>query len=282
MTTQIVLGYNGSAASMHAAHWAASEAMARDVPLRMRSSYTIPPVGYGGEWVPQETIAEIADAAKHDANRMRDQLVAAHPGLVVDVEITRSPVHAALTEHVDPDDLLVVGASAHEGFAGLLLGNDARWLARHSTCPVAIVRGAATDGRPNRVVVGVDGSAASDRAVRWAADEADLHQVELVVVHAWDYPYGLTDNEARVRDLMRVDAACVLDRSVELARERCGSHVSGQLVQHSPVAALMDAVLDGDVLVISSRGHSALSNVLGGSTVTGVLDYAAVPVVVVR
>ncbi len=282
MTTQIVLGFNGSAASTHAGHWAASEAMARDVPLRLRSCYSIPPVGYGGEWIPQDTVAEIADETKRSADAMRERLIDEHAGLSVDIEITRGPVHALLTEHISPDDLLVIGASEHEGFKGLLFGNDARWLARHSVCPVVIVRGAATKGRPNRIVVGVDGSPASDRAVIWAADEADLHRVELVVVHAWDYPYGLTNSEARVRDLIKVDGACVLDRAVELARDRCSSQVNGQLVQQAPVAALMDSVLDGDVLVVSSRGHTALSNVLGGSTVTGVLDYAMVPVVIVR
>jgi nucleotide-binding universal stress UspA family protein len=38
--------------------------------------------------------------------------------------------------------------------------------------------------RPQRIVVGVDGSAGSRAALRWAADEAELHDAELEAVMA--------------------------------------------------------------------------------------------------
>jgi len=62
------------------------------------------------------------------------------------------------------------------------------------------------------VVVGVDDSKPSERAVLWASAEADLHGVALHVVHAWEYPYALgRTGESQGRDLTRVAAACVLD-----------------------------------------------------------------------
>jgi nucleotide-binding universal stress UspA family protein len=81
---------------------------------------------------------------------------------------------------------------------------------------------------------------------------------------------------------MEVDAACVLDRAVERARQRFGALVTGQLVEGGAVAGLLDTARDGDLLVLGSRGHGALLAGLLGSTVNAVLDGASTPVVVVR
>ena len=70
------------------------------------------------------------------------------------------------------------------------------------------------------------------------------------------YPYLSDDfDRSDARDLTRVDAACLLDREVESARERFGCDVSGHLVECSPSAALLGAVQPGDLLVMGSDGH---------------------------
>ena len=88
--------------------------------------------------------------------------------------------------------------------------------------------------------------------------------------------------DPQARDLTNVDAACLLDRAVESAREQFGSEVAGQLVERGPATALLETVRDGDLLVMGSRGRGALAARLFGSTVNTVLDRCAVPVVVVR
>ena len=164
----------------------------------------------------------------------------------------------------------------------IMLGSTSRSLVRTSPCPVAVVRGAASRGRPDRVVVGVDGSPPSDRALQWAADEADRQGVELAVLHGWSYSYPTTDaRSSQARDLTEIDAACLLEQSVELARDRCGVDVSGLLVEGSPATAILESVRDGDLLVLGSRGRGAVRSGLFGSVVNSVLDHAAVPVVVV-
>lgn len=135
----------------------------------------------------------------------------------------------------------------------------------------------------NRIVVGFNGTESSSEALRWAGDEADRHGVELVVVHAWHYPYSSSDSTwMQARDLMEIDAACTLDRAVETARERCSAVVVGALVESGPVEALLDTARDGDILVLGSRGWGALRSRFFGSTANSVLDAADVPVVVVR
>jgi nucleotide-binding universal stress UspA family protein len=115
--------------------------------------------------------------------------------------------------------------------------------------------------------------------LHWAADEADLHHVPLLVVTSWWTP---ADHAGADRDIARIDAACVVERAVESARERCGATVDSLLVEAAPVVGLLDVIREGDHLVLGSRGRGGVRSGLFGSTVNGVLDAACVPVVVVR
>ena len=203
--------------------------------------------------------------------------------MTVTVESSADPVVGVLLRGLGPDDLVVVGAARHDGVSAIVLGSTTRRVVRDSPCPVVVVRGAASRGRPDRIVVGVDGSLASERAVRWAGKEADRHHVDLVIVHGWTYAYAPDDaRSVQARQLTEIDAACTLDRAVEAARARCGIEVTGRLVENSGVSALLETIRDGDLLVLGSRGRGALRSRLFGSTVNSVLDTCTVPVVVVR
>lgn len=233
-------------------------------------------------WMATEAIAPLLEAAVEGLEGISRVIAADHPKIEISTEARAGPAAVALLYDVEPEDLVVVGASSHGGAAAFWLGSTPRQVARHSPCPVVVVRGPASRGRPDRIVVGVDGSPASEQALRWAEDEADRHQVELLVVHGWSYPYlTVGSGSSQARDLTTIDAACVLDRAVEDARERCGADVTGRLLEDSSVSALLDSVRDGDLLVVGSRGRGEVIASLFGSTVNGVLERSAVPVVVV-
>lgn len=284
MTKQISVGYDGSTSSTEAVWWAAAEAHARGARLRIVSCYDLTLIGTSMVgWEAPDVVNALQQQTETTLLDIRNDVVARFPGLNVTTTAVSGPVGYELEEGADPNDLVVVGASHHEGAAGFWLGSTPRFLVRHSACPVVVVRGAATRGRPDRVVVGVDGSATSRDAVTWAADEADVFQTTLHVVHGWWYPYAdAFVGPSSLKDLTRVDAACVLEQAVELARERCGAEVTSELVERGPVAAILEAVHDGDLLVLGSHGRGALAAGLLGSTVNSVLDRSAVPVVVVR
>ena len=176
----------------------------------------------------------------------------------------------------------MVGASSRGGAAAFWLGSTPRHLVRHSPCPVVVVRGRSAGHRPQRIVVGVDGSEDSNRALMWAADEADLLRVDLVVAHAWSYAYSVADvASAQARDTTRVDAACVLDKALEWARERTGATVIGELIENTPVPGLIDFVREDDLLVVGSRGRGAMSSAVFGSTANSLLEHSPATVVVV-
>ena len=284
MTKHITVGYDGSASSTAAVHWAADEASLRSASLRIISCYELPVtgptlVGFGYP----EAINVLHQDALARVEEMAAAVRAAHPALDVSTSAPAGPASAVLGDGLDSDDLIVVGASRHDGASAFWLGSTARTIIHRSPCPVVVVRGQATIGRPERVVVGIDGSRASKDALLWAGDEADRNHAELVIVHGWMYPYLPVDTASdQARDVTQVDAACVLDAAVELATERCGVPVTGLLVEASPATALLESVRDGDVLVVGSRGRGGVVNAIFGSTTNSVLDHSAVPTVVVH
>jgi nucleotide-binding universal stress UspA family protein len=283
MSEQIIVGYDGTKQSSEAVRWAADEALARHASMRLVSCYDVGSLGLMvPAWPATEAVSALVETTEARLETVTELLVTTHPQLKISTEVCAGPASTVLLRDLEPDDLVVVGASSHAGGAAFWLGSTPRHLVRHSPCPVAVVRGPASRGRPDRVVVGVDGSPSSERALRWAADEADRHGVALVVVHTWWYPYLETQaGSAQARDLTEVDAECVLERAVAQARDRCGVNVSGQLVERSTVPGILETVRDGDVLVLGSRGRGAVASGLFGSTVNSVLDRCAVPVVVV-
>lgn len=285
MNEKITVGFDGTGPASEAVMWAADEAVVRGARLHIVSCFDSPALmaessiafGSGAAF---EAMREVAAAA---LQKIAHAVAAAHPALAITTEVSPGPITTALLAGATPDDLVVVGSSHHDHDAAFWLGSTPRFLVRHSACPVAVVRGAASRGKPDRVVVGTDGSPASDTAVRWAGDEADRHGVELTIIHGWEYLYLPPEAPTnRARDLTEVDAACTLERSVELATERNGARVTSMLVENTPVGALLDSVRDGDLLVVGASGRGALRSRLFGSTVNSVLDGCAVPVIVVR
>lgn len=284
MSAQVTVGYNGTPSSTEAVHWAAAEAAIRGARLHIVSCYEIPVMGEAViGWPATEAVAALLAATESSLEGIRRIVAADHHALVITTEASAGPAAIVLLNDMTADGLVVVGAGSRGGAAATWLGSTPRDVVRHSPCPVVVVRGAASRGRPDRVLVGVDGSATSDKALLWAADEADRHGVDLVIVHGWRYPYLIAEHESSVaRDLMQIDAATILERAEELARERCGVDVHGMLVEQEPVTALLDSAADGDLLVVGSRGRGAVKSSLFGSTANSLLDRSVLPVAVVR
>lgn len=135
------------------------------------------------------------------------------------------------------------------------------------------------------VVVGVDGSPSSSKALALAATEARWRRARLRVVAAWSFPlyaagtYVPADAYADVPDELAtaVDAqvADVLGPSPEVEVER--------LVAEGPAAAvILEAAKDADLVVVGSRGRGGFAGLLLGSVSSQVVHHAHCPVLVVR
>jgi nucleotide-binding universal stress UspA family protein len=135
-----------------------------------------------------------------------------------------------------------------------------------------------------RIVVGVDGSAESQRALAWALDEARRRRATLQVVHAWKIPQP--DPYLPVvlgPEVFETSARTVLREAVAgIEADPDGPAVETELVCDSPAHALLDAAKDADLLVVGSHGRGGFAGMLLGSVSQHVLHHATCPVVVVR
>jgi nucleotide-binding universal stress UspA family protein len=129
------------------------------------------------------------------------------------------------------------------------------------------------------IVVGVDGSDASLRALRWAVHEAAARDgmVQAVTAWRWDLPSGLETN-GYIGD-EREKAAEMLER--EVARLPTGVPVASQVLEGRPADVLGAAARDADLLVLGSHGHSRVWHTVLGSVAEECIRKATCPVVVI-
>jgi nucleotide-binding universal stress UspA family protein len=152
----------------------------------------------------------------------------------------------------------------------------------HARQPVLVVRAAAAAfGAP--VVVGVDGSTTAVRAVQMAADEADRAGVPLRALAA--VPVGAdatgTSTGPRVAELR--DAEAFLSEALAGLRERYpGLSTELAITQTHPIEALVRASLSARLVVVGSRGRSAMRSLVLGSVGREVAQRAACNVLVVH
>jgi nucleotide-binding universal stress UspA family protein len=194
----------------------------------------------------------------------------------------------ALLDAAAGAELLVVGARGLGGFRGLLLGSVSQHCLHHVTCPVAIVRtGATTSGGHimERIVVGIDGSESSRRALRWAVDEARVRDAALEVVHTWHMPYvsGFPYVAATLDPSTFEDPARKLVDDMLAGVDTTGlsQPVERIVVCGGAASTLLESAKGADMLVVGSRGLGGFSGLLLGSVSHHVAHHATCPVVIV-
>ena len=190
--------------------------------------------------------------------------------------------------------LVVVGRRSLAEHPSASLGSVSFALSAHARCPVVVVQGERTPGlgagRP--VVVGVDTSRASMRAVEFAARAAAAAGGGLVVVAAWS-GRGIEPWLAELWDESRTGADLAdeeYDRAVAsaaaavdlVARNHPEVPTSSRTPQGSPPEALLAEARDAGLLVVGARGNGGFAGLMLGSVSRGVLREADLPVAVVR
>jgi nucleotide-binding universal stress UspA family protein len=139
-------------------------------------------------------------------------------------------------------------------------------------------------GLAGAVVVGVDGSDSSQRALAWAWEQARATGSEVVAITTWDYPtsfgvIGRWPSEVHFDE----DARQVLDESVEKAiGPDQSSSVTKLVFRGRPALVLEDASRDAALLVVGSRGHGEVAGVMLGSVSQFLAAHAHCPLVIVR
>jgi nucleotide-binding universal stress UspA family protein len=141
------------------------------------------------------------------------------------------------------------------------------------------------------IVVGVDGSPASEHAVMWAAEEARLQHRALSLVHAkdriavdelaWLASAGVSTSQ--VEERIRSNAARVVERAHSLATDHCpGLPVESIIADQDARSLLLDLGDSAEMTVVGTRGHGHVAGLLLGSVSAALVRHSRRPVVVVR
>lgn len=283
----IVVGVDGSTHADIALRWAAREAELTGAQLYLVYAY---PRRYGRQRSPEQDHEQAVKMLDTVVDRNRAALEAVSWRSHAQSAGRGSPA-TVLIDEAQQADLIAVGNRGGGGFSDLLLGSTSYRLTSGTTTPVVVVRAdlpsKVVDGPfPLPVVVGVDGSETSDRALRWAAAEARRRDVTLNVLHAAPLPthfaMSAVPDVDQERELVISEGQKVIDRAVEHA----GDALDGLDVRtHALVGPIADAMAtfagSRHLIVVGARGHSYFVGLMLGSTSHQILHHAKAPVVIV-
>lgn len=137
------------------------------------------------------------------------------------------------------------------------------------------------------IMVGVDGSAGAEQALRWAVRVATERRLGLHIVHAVRvaelYYGGAYAGSGAVLEVMREEGTRILDEAVALARSiDADLTISTSMPTESPVPLLIDLSREARMLVIGHTGTGGFAGMLLGSTAAAVAAHAHCPVAVIR
>jgi nucleotide-binding universal stress UspA family protein len=137
------------------------------------------------------------------------------------------------------------------------------------------------------IVVGVDGSPGSRKALTWAAAEAADHGAELVVLNVWEHTLLPPAGSVSVSEhYVPEPSQRTTDELVRVIREELGDeppvNVQARVKQGRPAKVLIDESETADLLVVGPRGHGGFKGLVLGSVSQHVAAYAKCAVTVVR
>ena len=291
----IIVGVDGSSVSKLAVDWAARDAAMRNIALTMVNVQDPPmlltnptPFTFGGgmsmapgyrEWQQDAGREILNDAFK----TVRD----ATKGSPIEVtsEMVNGPAVRTLVNLSKEAQLVVVGSRGRGALARVLLGSVSTGLVHHAHCPVAVIHDQyPLTAHPSEapVVVGIDGSPASELATSIAFDEASWRGAELVAMHAW--------SDTEVFEFPGVDRSTIQALGEETLSERLAGWqerypdvlVRRVVVADRPAQELVEQSKSAQLVVVGSHGRGGFTGMLLGSVSTAVAQSAQVPMIVAR
>lgn len=268
---RIILGYDGSPASVSALAWVAARSGQR----------------------PEAKVGVVNVASRFTRDRVRglEQLSDAEaflqsqaPGVSVELHRLEGGVPDSLTEFAVDADLLVVGINVGHPMRAVMTGAVPLRLTARAQAPVVLVPTGWVD-TADPVTVGIADDDSSDSALEFAASEALESDVPLRLIHAWLMPTPSVSGSAALSDTsaqVRAEHEATLDTAAARAAHRYpGLDVRSELVRDSRGSALLRHAARSSMLVIGTHGRGLLTGRLRGSVAQALLWHADCPVVVV-
>ncbi len=289
----IVVGVDGSEEARTAVQWAAQAAMMRNSALTLVHVADTPAVVSPIVMFPAApALAELRRWQEEKARRIFAEALetvgdASRGAEAPEVhrELFFSAPVPTLSRISQNAQLIVVGRRGQSRWQRVLLGSVSTGLVHHAHCPVAVIPdesppAGSRAGLP--VVVGIDGSPASESATAIAFEEAARRGVDLVALHAW--------SDAEVSDLPSLEWSTMQSAAEEVLAERMAGwqerypdvRVDRLIVWERPARHLIEAADTAQLVVVGSHGRGGFAGLLLGSVGTAVVHGTRTPVIVAR
>lgn len=283
----ILVGVDGSAESDAAIRWATQEAVMRRAPLTLvhvvAAVATSSPIG--------PILAEINEWQQDNARHVLEQALKTaqacapeshHPDIHSEV-LGASVVPTLVRESADKQ-MIVVGNRGTGALGRLLLGSVSTGLVHHAHCPVAVIR-PTRGGSPDAdapVLLGIDGSPASEAATAMAFDEAARRGVDLVALHAWSDVAVFPIVGSAWREYESQGEEVLGERLAGWQEQYPDVRVHRRLVCDQPARWLIRESEHAQLVVVGVRGRGGFASTWLGSVSSAVAQSADTPVLVVR
>ncbi|MFK4084821.1 universal stress protein [Kribbella sp. NPDC020789] len=284
----IVVGYDGSPSSLGAVRWAAAEAVREHAPLRIAEAFelVLTTRPSPGTVVPLDALRT---TRQKGLDAIAETVRLEHHGLNVDTYLGTGPAASELLETAEHARLIVLGSRGLGGWGGLLVGSVAVQVATHAHCPVVVLPHELRSQTHNAgtVVVGVDGSKSSAKAIEFAFDQADTLNAHVVALHTWTSPFltyadGASMLAFDVKEIKEEARLLVAEAVAGAAADHPDVSWTTELVNGSAAQALARRSETADLVVVGSRGRGGFTGLLLGSVSQAVLHHAHCPIAIVR
>lgn len=276
----IIVGVDGSAPALAAVGWATQEAILHHAPLHL-----VHAIGTGWDLGPRfgevglhnQSFRDDGAAALAAAERAARR-AAGERSVEISTELAWPAPVRALAKRSRSARLLVLGTRGMDVFDRAVLGSVSAALVRRSTCPVVIVPAGHAPDNSRPILVGVDGSVASARAVEVAFAQAAARGVDVVALLAWTR----TGDRAAGHDEHQAAQAGLAANLAGYAQEHPQIRVRRVVAEGDPARQILDAADDAQLVVLGSRERGGIAGFTLGSVSRAVLDNAPLPVLVAR
>ncbi len=244
----------------------------------LRAPFMIQPMIVGTERYLQLEVKRIEAAAKVTKKESEELLLTL--GLKGIVTVDRGGVADTIIKHARRRvGLLSIGSRGLDALDRFMLGSISNDAIRHAPCSVLVVK---ENPRPVRhVVLAIDGSAASDKAVKFlmryvnpTPDGPNREPILVTVVHAIAY--------LRYPEVKEAGNALVRRYGDKLAKIGFQIHEALRLGKPEDEILTMATKGKADLILTGAKGLGAIRRVLLGSVSTRVVQHAHCGVLVVR
>ena len=277
----IVVGLDGSAASISAVDWALNAAEESGRPLLLvhavHEYWMDPKVSH---------YAAVIAAARNLLHDAVEHARLAAPTVQVGTRVHSGDAARILVDLSRDAHLIVVGTDRNNPESGELSGTLSQQIAIMSEAPVAVVP--VTTGTPKPlVVVGADGSQESMEALSYAADTAARRNLGLTILHscAVPSPWMASGANDAVADQRRIKTGqALLDSTLQNVKARYPSLALQGVLETTvaPAEALLSAARNAQLLVVGSLGSGAVKRMMLGAVSHKILLNLGCPLVITR